>query len=192
MGQSHTHCTHKTIKKNHPTMDSLKGAKLVKADGSSVEADSALEGKDLILFYFSAHWCPPCRQFTPMLKDFYEEVDNVEIVFVSSDRSNEDMLSYMKESHGDWLATEHGSSLTNDLKQKFGIQGIPPWWWSSQMGRWSPRTDGLTSAASSRNRPWRAGRTDSVCTFIDRKLSSLKQIFSILKISLEIQCIYLQ
>merc|ERR1712063_241733 len=105
----HTHCTHKTIKKNHPTMDSLKGAKLVKADGSSVEADSALEGKDLILFYFSAHWCPPCRQFTPMLKD----------------RSNEDMLSYMKESHGDWLATEHGSSLTNDLKQKFGIQGIP-------------------------------------------------------------------
>lgn len=81
--------------------------------------------KDLILFYFSAHWCPPCRQFTPMLKDFYEEVDNVEIVFVSSDRSNEDMLSYMKESHGDWLATEHGSSLTNDLKQKFGIQGIP-------------------------------------------------------------------
>ena len=26
-------------------MDSLKGAKLVKSDGSSVEADSALEGK---------------------------------------------------------------------------------------------------------------------------------------------------
>merc|ERR1711997_233747 len=106
-------------------MDSLKGAKLVKADGGSVDADSALEGKDLILFYFSAHWCPPCRQFTPMLRDFYEEVDNVEIVFVSSDRSPEDMLSYMKESHGDWLATEHGSTLANDLKQKFGIQGIP-------------------------------------------------------------------
>merc|ERR1712179_827725 len=104
---SHTLTLHKTINKNYPTMDSLKGAKLVKADGSSVEADSALEGKDL----------------TPMLKDFYEEVDNVEIVFVSSDRANEDMLSYMKESHGDWLATEHGSSLTNDLKQKFGIQG---------------------------------------------------------------------
>ena len=60
-----------------------------------------------------------------MLRDFYEEVDNVEIVFVSSDRSPEDMLSYMKESHGDWLATEHGSTLANDLKQKFGIQGIP-------------------------------------------------------------------
>ena len=59
----------------HPTttaMDSLAGQTLEKSDGSSVTADSALEGKDLVLYYFSAHWCPPCRQFTPMLKDFYE------------------------------------------------------------------------------------------------------------------------
>ena len=118
-------------------MDSLKGQNLVKSDGSSVSADSALAGKDLVLFYFSAHWCPPCRQFTPMLKDFYEvrmnitmdmvmlilvlqEVEGLEIVFVSSDRSPEDMLSYMKESHGDWLAVEHNSTVANDLKQKYG------------------------------------------------------------------------
>merc|ERR1712233_58132 len=81
--------------------DSLKGAKLIKADGSTVEADSALAGKDLILFYFSAHWCPPCRGFTPVLKDFYGEVEGLEIVFVSSDRS------------------------PNDLKQKYGVSGIP-------------------------------------------------------------------
>jgi len=62
-----------------------------------------------------------------MLKDFYGEIEdqNVEIVFVSSDRSTEDMLSYMKESHGDWLATEHGSELTKSLKEKYGISGIP-------------------------------------------------------------------
>merc|ERR1711987_6254 len=150
-------------------MDSLKGAKLVKADGSSVEADSALEGKDLILFYFSAHWCPPCRQFTPMLTDFYDEVDNVEIVFVSSDRSNDDMLSYMKESHGDWLTTEHGSPLSNDLKQKFGIQGIPT--------LVVVKPDGTMCAASSQNRPWRAGKTESLqCTHLYRNLSSLKQL----------------
>jgi len=108
-------------------MDSLAGAKLVKGDGSTVAADDALANKEIVLFYFSAHWCPPCRQFTPMLKDFYEEAEDagVEIVFVSSDRSNEDMLSYMKESHGDWLATEHNSALTNSLKQKYEISGIP-------------------------------------------------------------------
>merc|ERR1712244_43891 len=71
-------------------MDSLKGATLIKADGSKVEADKALE-----------------------------------IVFVSSDRSPEDMISYMKESHGDWCGVEHNSALANELKQKYGVQGIP-------------------------------------------------------------------
>merc|ERR1712064_77228 len=108
------------------TMDSLKGATLIKADGSKVEAEAALQDKDLVLYYFSAHWCPPCRQFTPMLSDFYGEVsDQLEIVFVSSDRSPEDMISYMKESHGDWCGVEHNSALANDLKQKYGVQGIP-------------------------------------------------------------------
>ena len=49
-----------------------------------------------------------------------QEVEGLEIVFVSSDRSPEDMLSYMKESHGDWLALEHNSTVANDLKQKYG------------------------------------------------------------------------
>merc|ERR1711978_503011 len=107
-------------------MDSLKGATLIKADGSKVEAEKALENKDLVLYYFYAHWCPPCRQFTPMLSDFYGEVsDELEIVFVSSDRSADDMVSYMKESHGDWFGVEHNSGLANDLKQKYGVQGIP-------------------------------------------------------------------
>ena len=53
-------------------MDSLAGVKLVKADGSSVEAEKALAGKELISYYFSGHWCPPCRRFTPMLKTFYQ------------------------------------------------------------------------------------------------------------------------
>merc|ERR1711862_58179 len=175
---SHTHrCTHTTIKKKYPNMDSLKGAKLVKADGSSVEADSALEGKDLILFYFSAHWCPPCWQFTPMLKDFYDEVDNVEIVFVSSDRSNDDMLSYMKESHGDWLATEHGSPLSNDLKQKFGIQGIPPLVVVKPDGTLVTK-DGRAHVCSKQpKQAVGAGKTESLqCTHLYRNLSSLKQI----------------
>ena len=53
-------------------MDLIKGQDLIKADGTTVAANVALEGKVLVLIYFSAHWCPPCRGFTPVLKAFYE------------------------------------------------------------------------------------------------------------------------
>ena len=133
-------------------MDLIKKETLIKADGSSHEAESALVGKDLILVYFSGHWCPPCRRFTPMLKDFYEvctfhlsilicfkkkcyihnfltlqkvSKEGVEVIFASSDNTPEDMTSYMKESHGDWLALKHGSDTQKELEKKFNVCGIP-------------------------------------------------------------------
>uniref|UniRef100_T2MB65 Nucleoredoxin-like protein 2 n=1 Tax=Hydra vulgaris TaxID=6087 RepID=T2MB65_HYDVU len=108
-------------------MEFVSGVTLYKADGSSGLADSILSEKDFVLYYFSAHWCPPCRQFTPVLKDFYEVVKDsgVEVIFISSDRSHEDMISYMKEAHGDWYCLEYGSALVTKLKEKFGIRGIP-------------------------------------------------------------------
>ena len=55
-------------------MDSLSGQLLVKSDGTRLAADSVMVNKDLVLFYFSAHWCGPCRRFTPILKEFYEQL----------------------------------------------------------------------------------------------------------------------
>ena len=56
---------------------------------------------------------------------FKEVQEDVEIIFVSSDRSAEDMIGYMKESHGEWLGVEHGSELAQDLKKQFNVTGIP-------------------------------------------------------------------
>ena len=42
-------------------MDILKSVNLIKADGAKKPSSEALAGKDIILIYFSAHWCPPCR-----------------------------------------------------------------------------------------------------------------------------------
>ena len=80
-------------------MDSLAGTSLVNGEGEPISANSLLADKDFVLFYFSGHWCPPCRQFTPVLSDFYTKVateGKFEVVFVSSDRSMEDMFNYMK------------------------------------------------------------------------------------------------
>ena len=49
----------------------LNGQKLLKKNGEVVAADEVLKEKKIICYYFSAHWCPPCRSFTPILGDFY-------------------------------------------------------------------------------------------------------------------------
>lgn len=87
------------------------------------------EGK-VIGLYFSAHWCPPCRGFTPKLADFYKKFkttprgSQLEIVFVSSDRSQSDFDEYFKEMP--WLALPFKNrDLKNSLSAKFKVQGIP-------------------------------------------------------------------
>ena len=63
----------------------------------------------LLGLYFSAHWCPPCRGFTPQLKEFDSDMEakgpHFEIIFVSSDREEEGMMSYF-EDHGDYLVLQ--------------------------------------------------------------------------------------
>jgi len=112
---------------NKSALDMLKGKQLQKANGTQVSADSLLSTKKLLGFYFSAHWCPPCRAFTPKLKEFYDKTKNegLEIIFISADENKKAMEDYMKESHGDWLAVEHGSDLSKELPLKFGVEGIP-------------------------------------------------------------------
>lgn len=75
-----------------------------------MEPEKALQNK-VVGLYFSAAWCSLCRDFTPVLCGFYDElVDEAqapalfEIVFISSDRSADEMVAYMHELHGDWLA----------------------------------------------------------------------------------------
>ena len=53
------------------SMDSLTGQQLLGKDEKVVGADEVLADKKIIAFYFSAHWCPPCRLFTPVLAEFY-------------------------------------------------------------------------------------------------------------------------
>merc|ERR1712012_616791 len=108
-------------------VDLLKGQTFIKVDDTKVAADDVIASKKFIGFYFSAHWCPPCRMFTPKLKEWYAEAKEkgVEIVFVSADKDAQAMKDYMKEAHGDWLAVEHGSDLTKSLGSKFGVEGIP-------------------------------------------------------------------
>ena len=71
----------------------LAEALLVDKDGGSFSAAEKLNGKKYKLLYFSAHWCPPCRGFTPELAKTYAKLKadgkDFELVFISSDRSED-------------------------------------------------------------------------------------------------------
>ena len=78
--------------------------------------------------YFSAHWCPPCRGFTPKLAEVYTAIKgtgkSLEIVFVSSDRDDVAFDSYHKEMP--WLALPFAErALKQTLSKRFKVSGIP-------------------------------------------------------------------
>uniref|UniRef100_A0A1I7Y2N3 Thioredoxin domain-containing protein n=1 Tax=Steinernema glaseri TaxID=37863 RepID=A0A1I7Y2N3_9BILA len=106
----------------------LKGVELVLNDESKVDAGEHLKGK-IVGLYFSAGWCPPCRQFSPKLKRFYDKVKaagkNFEVIFVSRDREAEDLVEYYEDHHGAWTYLEFGNPKIQELLEKYEIKTIP-------------------------------------------------------------------
>lgn len=104
---------------------------LVYLDGSAVKKfdGSSLDGVKRLGIYFSAHWCPPCRRFTPKLVEFYNKVKpkhpDFEIIFVSSDHTQAEMEAYMKEAKMPWPAVIFLKRKANPLYKKYAESGIP-------------------------------------------------------------------
>ena len=78
----------------------------------------------LLALYFSAHWCGPCRHFTPRLKQFYANTsrEDLEIVFISLDRDMEQFRQYFATMP--WLAMDFEGDR-EEMAEALGVQGIP-------------------------------------------------------------------
>merc|ERR1711977_166147 len=110
---------------NSLNMEALFGSKLLSASGE-VSTTEALSGKKAIALYFSAHWCPPCRGFTPQFAKWYEDDlkgKGLEVVFVSSDQDEASFKEYFGEMP--WLALPYGDERKETLSKQFKVRGIP-------------------------------------------------------------------
>mmetsp|Transcript_6847 Transcript_6847/g.10821 ORF Transcript_6847/g.10821 Transcript_6847/m.10821 type:complete len:398 (-) Transcript_6847:525-1718(-) len=81
--------------------ESLLGPKLLEGD-KEVDIKSVVDGKDYVAIYHSAHWCPPCRRFTPAFIKAYEEIQkkggkSLATVFVTCDKSEGQFKEYFKD-----------------------------------------------------------------------------------------------
>jgi len=110
-------------------MEALLGATLTSKTGEVATSSIVSEG-GVVALYFSAHWCPPCRGFTPKLVEFYNKVKatengaKFELVFISSDRDEASFTEYYNEMP--WLSLPFAlRDQKNTISSKFKVQGIP-------------------------------------------------------------------
>jgi nucleoredoxin len=106
--------------------------KLVQLKGSALVPvpQTPLAGIRYVAVYYSAHWCPPCRAFTPHLVSAYKSIKaahpEFEVIFVSSDQDEDSMKSYMLESSMPWPAVRFGQKDNLRSLQRPGHErGIP-------------------------------------------------------------------
>ncbi|CAH1776049.1 unnamed protein product [Owenia fusiformis] len=109
-------------------MDLFMNKVLLDKDNEKVDIESRLANK-VVGLYFSASWCPPCKQFTPLLCKLCTElaqqkVATFEVVFISFDKNEAEMDSY-REEQGEWLALPFKDPYIEELKEKYKVTSIP-------------------------------------------------------------------
>jgi len=113
----------------NPSWDDMLDLVIDKAH-EKVDKDK-IKSTKYIGLYFSAHWCPPCRGFTPKLVSIYKKMvekrKDFEFIFVSSDRDEDQFKSYFAEMP--WLAFNKGDSSYAQVKSTLSdlceVNGIP-------------------------------------------------------------------
>jgi len=108
------------------TLHELLGQLVIDGKGAELPCAATLEDKHVAL-YFSAHWCPLCKRFTPELAKTYKAIkaarDDFELVFVSGDRDEAQFREYRATMP--WLALPFDEKRYQALSSHFEVEGIP-------------------------------------------------------------------
>ena len=108
-------------------LESIFGLEILTKHGLQ-PTEEVLAGVDNIMIYFSAHWCPPCRSYTPQLSSAYSASDKAGsetvIIFVSSDRDENSFNDYYEDMS--FYALPYSDRAKKEaLAQKYDVRGIP-------------------------------------------------------------------
>ena len=120
-----THHGEETTHDSPVIEDSFFGAHFTSRAGE--QTPEAIQQHPIICLYFAARSSPPCRIFTPVLLNFYREVNMVEkrleIIYVPRDKESDGFLAFMNQMP--WLAIPFEDERILEFKRKYNIKGIP-------------------------------------------------------------------
>lgn len=107
-----------------PEMGAWSGLEIEDLEGRLWKAED-LRGR-VVLLDFWATWCAPCLEELPNLRRIYEELEGVEVMGVSLDRSLRSRLrSFLLRHEIDWPQIHDGLGLAGPLAQRFGVEAVP-------------------------------------------------------------------
>jgi len=111
-------------------MADILDGKLVRLNGDQLAPVSARDLAHVRVFglFYSAMWCGPCRKFSPTLVNAYKRLkqqygDQFELIMVSRDRDEFNMLNYMRSDDMPWPTVKYGVQV-EELK-RYSPDGIP-------------------------------------------------------------------
>ncbi|PAV63617.1 hypothetical protein WR25_20868 isoform B [Diploscapter pachys] len=106
----------------------LAGVPITLKDGREVNASDHLRGK-IVVLYFSASWCHPCRDFFPYIKEFYDRLapyrNAVEVVLVSRDYMRFQLSEYYEKHGCSWAYIPLKHPIVNQLFQRYNVEALP-------------------------------------------------------------------
>ena len=127
---------------------------------------SEIKESPLIGIYFSAHWCPPCRGFTPILSKFYNEINKekkqIEIIFISFDRDEKSFKEYYDTMP--WVTLPFSNDKKKTIAKAYSINGIPALFVFDNQGKLIDSDARTTVQAKSKN-----GFSDDIVSEIIKK-----------------------
>jgi len=84
----------------------------------------------LYLVYFGAHWCGPCRRFSPDLVAAYKRLkqaapDAFELIFISNDHDSDEQALYAREENMPWPVLNYSYVGSVKVLDRWAGPGIP-------------------------------------------------------------------
>ncbi len=85
---------------------------------------SEISAKKIILVFW-ASWCPHCEEVMPVINSYYDGGTNYEVIAISIDESEDDLMKSLEESNFSWINIAEFKGWNGDIVEEYGIVATP-------------------------------------------------------------------
>ena len=85
---------------------------------------SEIGAKKTILVFW-ASWCPHCEEIMPVINSFYDGGINYEVIAISIDESEDELLKSLRETNFSWINIAEFEGWNGAIIEEYGIVATP-------------------------------------------------------------------